>query len=702
MSMILGCCCSSDLCDDYGLLIVEPKWYINTPVYPTPSLDFWISSSTGYLGATVGISGGWTGIVAGLTCDTLGISFGQYMPAEWQNWETKFLGTHHKGTYYYPGNLEGRDTGNSHYELRSTLILPSKYSQYEIENKIVNVGNLFNNKNIPFTDLAIAYEQVARDSNIANHHAWMQINTTGVTAVFLPNVPFCDLCSPTTYYPDIEHNILPGKADDYASHTFTINNIQFTDNLPVSTPTSSIDPPRHYDIFYTIKQDVPIDTSLRNISYAACRYEYCNGVTLDRRCTKYAVRDETNRCCAEFAEITSDDLTPNILISQANFQNGYKFFLFRVKLQKENIPKSNQIKIVLQNTYYNGVFGFNYVVPKRTEECTAKCTEYNNQIARQFEPLEVIFSPYYYYNSLPGQGSYPVYDWPDKDRCYTKLDLTFSWGFYSRIVYDCSPFRYFMDQLGFGACYFADISPVVYLDFNKRRPVYGEICKETESTVIKTPAFPPCDPSTYTYEEIKQPPKILKLDATESTQFEYNPILMYTGNINYTDNKTPNFQKYLKYKLNVLKQEFPIIPDPDPYYPGSTYNRDYILVTENPQCTYFKMNHYKYSSLTNLKFISSVGNARLDIKFHPDNITEFTLKCMNVLQYRQDLQSMGLFYKNFNTDQSWNNLKSFYGYTIASTAAGITYEKLNNLVLNKSDNIYSYGFLKNNLNIKLP
>ena len=210
MSMIPGCCCGRDLCDDYGLLIVEPKWYANYPVYPTPSLDFWISSSTGYTGATVGISGGWTGTVAGLTCisgrSLLGSTFAQYMPAEWQNWETKFLGTHPKGTYTYPGNLEGRDTGNFKYELKSTLILPSKYSEYQIENKIVNVGSLFNNKDITFTDLTKAYEKAVQDGYNVNHHAWTQISTTGVTVYALPNKPFCEWCSTgcTDY---IEHNI---------------------------------------------------------------------------------------------------------------------------------------------------------------------------------------------------------------------------------------------------------------------------------------------------------------------------------------------------------------------------------------------------------------------------------------------------------------------------------------------------------------
>lgn len=893
MSMIPGCCCGRDLCDDYGLLIVEPKWYANYPVYPTPSLDFWISSSTGYTGATVGISGGWTGTVAGLSCDSLGISFGQYMPAEWQNWQTKFLGTHTKGTYNYAGNLEERDTGNFHYELRSTLILPSKYSQYQIENKIVNVGSLFNNNDIPFTDLAKAYEHTWTEGGYnINHHAWTQITTTGATVYALPNKPFCEWCSTegATY---IERNILPGKTGDYASHGFTINNVVFTDNLPVST---SSEKPRSYDIFYTVKQDVPIDSSLMRWDWKQCFGSYCDGATLDvNRCLEWAVSSTTGqRCCAVYGDTRSDDLKSTALISAARFQNNYRFFVFRVKLQKENIPDTDQSKIILQNTYTNGVFDFDYVVPKRTEECAAKCTEYNNQPRdpnNPYAPLDVVFSYAYYEDPI----GVPRYIYPSKDYCYTGFEAllnTYGGG----IIADCRPANYELDfRQYWNLCYFTRQPCLTDLNTSKRHPVFGEICKEAASTTIRTPydccagyggdpyfcedcqlieiisrntmdydetttarlinddtvvgtcstsfsrvqesvaasyysccdrmspfydecvqkrdklgedilaiynsgaynfeipfegggdgcgrcfpycltssgrtevyrgsarkqvtscsggnvcvrpaytlefydlytrnssgQFPDCDgdgradctsttkpppriipeyilrpncvyPPECPYDstETKQPPKVLKVDATESTQYEYNPTLMYTGDVNYTDNNTPDYQKYLKYQMEFLKQEFPIIPNPDPYYPGSQYNRNYTLVTENPQCKYDKINYYKYSSLTNLRFLDlNIGYNT--IGFGRCNIIEFKPTCEHAIQTRQDLESMGLYYKKIKNYQPWNNLKSFYGYSIASTAAGITYERLSNLVLDKTDNIYSYDFLKNNLNINLP
>ena len=900
MSMIPGCCCG-DLCDNYGFLIVEPKWYANYPVYPTPSLDFWISSSTGYTGATVGNSNGWTGTVAGLTCisgrSPLGVSFGQYMPAEWQNWETKFLGTHPKGTYTYPGNLDGQDTGNFHYELRSTLILPSKYSQYQIENKIVNVGSLFNNKDIPFTDLAKAYEHVpiiqgVRDSN---NHAWTQITTTGATVYALPNKPFCEWCATEggTY---IEHNILPGKTGDYARHTFTINNVVFTDNLPVST---SKERPRNYDIFYTVKQDVPIDSSLMRWNEQNCLGLGCGGATLEiNRCLETAV-DSTGRtppCCSVFGDTRSDDLNSTALISAARFQNNYKFFVFRVKLQKENIPDTDQTKIILQNTYLNGVFDFDYVVPKQTEECAAKCTAYNNQYRdpnNPYAPLDVFFSYAWRGFDYNTYGRYHAYyDWPSKDLCYDQFDIGTINIYGGGIIYDCRPANYELDfNQYWNTCYFTDSLCYTYLNTTKRHPVFGEICKEAASTTIRTgndccagyggaPYFcndcqlieivvdfsrferyeipwiqsgsddevgsckistsyeenvvvetynvccnslspdydecverrkllgddllailngpgynytdnievlgrslPNCFPwghklyyiwvrnkavatkritqgpftraaqtvisgyrsktstptgiippsicvdadcsTRYTRitdfypevtigggcvyppecpfnsTEIKQPPKVLKVDATESTQYEYNPLLMYTENDNYTVDGKPDYQKYLKYQMNFLKQEFPIIPNPDRYYPGAQYNRNYILVTENPQCTSDKMDYYKYSSLTKIRFLdlSIAYNTPL---FGRCNIREFKPTCEHAIQYRQDLESMGLHYKRDKNYQPWNNLKSFYGYSITSTAAGITYEKLNNLVLNKNDNIYSYDFLKNNLNLKLP
>jgi hypothetical protein len=896
--MIPGCCCGRDLCDDYGFLIVEPKWYANYPVYPTPSLDFWISSSTGYTGATVGISGGWTGTVAGLTCisgrSPLGVSFGQYMPAEWQNWETKFLGTHPKGTYTYPGNLEGRDTGNFHYELKSTLILPSKYSQYQIENKIVNVGSLFNNKDIPFTDLAKAYEHVpiiqgVRDSN---NHAWTQITTTGATVYALPNKPFCEWCA-TEGGTFIERNILPGKTGDYARHTFTINNVVFTDNLPISTSEQK---PRNYDIFYTVKQDVPIDSSLMRSNEQNCLGPGCIGATLDvDRCLEWAV-DSTGRtspCCAVSGDTRSDDLNSTALISAARYQNNYKFFVFRVKLQKENIPDTDQNKIILQNTYINGIFDFDYVVPKRTEECAAKCTAYNNQYRdpnNPYAPLDVVFS-YALRDGWNGPNGPPAYDPPYKDRCYDNFDVGPINIYGGGIIYDCRPANYELDfNQYWNICYFTDSSCYTYLNTTKRHPVFGEICKEAASTTFRTnndccagyggstpyycfdcqlieiislrtedwtvtrtarelnpglpvvgtctttfssvkesvvdaitlccdrmdPNYDACvrfrqtwgddllaignDPradydqpveggssysqscgydilqnayvrryrsssrkqvtscpggstcvrSAYTLEwsetttasttgnwpcggcqndppdpprtipavtinaqcayppdcpydsiETKQPPKVLKVDATESTQYEYNPLLMYTENNNYTVDGKPDYQKYLKYQMNFLKQEFPIIPNPDPYYPGAQYNRNYILVTENPQCTSDKMDYYKYSSLTKIRFLD-LSIALNTPGFGRCNIREFKPTCQNAIQYRQDLESMGLHYKRDKNYQPWNNLKLFYGYSIASTATGITYEKLNNLVLNKNDNIYSYDFLKNNLNLKLP